>query len=235
VASVACSESTGNIFVGRDDGNLSIFTDCLEEVSTISAHDDIITKVSVNPFNDTQCVTVCWDGRIGLIDCASSQMEVISGHSGIINDVSHNTKQPAVFSTIGKDSFLRQWDSRNIHEGCTSLLPLNQIGSACCWSSQSENLIACGMEDGRIHVIDIRTNNIVTSKINHFGRISKLISPQNTSANFLIAASVDNSLSVQNFDLSELSHNNRCVSEQQSSRFYVSVTLHHCTLLTHSQ
>lgn len=214
VTTVACSASTGNIFAGRDDGNLSIYSDCLKEVSTISVHDDIITAVSVNPFNCAECVSVSWDGQIGLIDCASNNIEVINGHSGIINSISHNTKQPGVFGTTGKDSFLRLWDSRNINQGCTALLPLQQIGSACCWSSQSEYLIACGMEDGCIHVADVRTNQLVTSSIDHCGRISALVSPNNScgsgglSDSLLISASVDKSMCTQTFDvLSEALHN----------------------------
>lgn len=215
VAAVACSSSTGNIFVGRDDGNLSIFSDSLEEVSTISAHDDIITALSVNPFNDAQCVTVSWDGQIGLLDCASSQIDIISGHSGIINSISHNNVQPGIFATIGKDSFLRLWDSRSAGKGCTSLLPMHQIGSACCWSSQSEYLIACGMEDGCIHVADVRANAVVSSSSGQGGRVTKMLSPAVSSDPSehvncaLISASVDKSICVQDFDLQKLSQMKR--------------------------
>jgi WD40 repeat protein len=207
VTSVACSASTGNSFIGRDDGNLSIYSDCLEEVGMLSVHDDIITAVSVNPFDDAKCVSVSWDGQIGLVDCTASHVDVINGHSGIINGISHNTIQPGVFGTIGKDSFLRLWDSRSINEGCTGLLPLHQIGSTCCWSSQSEYLIACGMEDGCIHVVDVRTNNVVTSKNNHNGRITKLVSPKSSGGSAsvnssLISAAVDNLICAQDFDLS---------------------------------
>lgn len=216
VSSVACSASTGNVFAGRDDGNLSIFSDCLEEVSTISVHDDILTAVSVDPFDDARCVTVSWDGQVGLVDCSSSHMEVVNGHSGIINGISHNTKQTGVFGTVGKDSFLRLWDSRCIHEGCTSLQPLHQIGSACCWSSQSEHLIACGMEDGCIHVVDVRNNKVVTSSVHHAGRISRLVAPSPSSRralseSFLISSSVDKSVCVQHFDALAPQHN-RCLS-----------------------
>eukprot|EP00603_Paraphysomonas_imperforata_P010250 CAMPEP_0114460790 /NCGR_PEP_ID=MMETSP0104-20121206/5934_1 /TAXON_ID=37642 ORGANISM="Paraphysomonas imperforata, Strain PA2" /NCGR_SAMPLE_ID=MMETSP0104 /ASSEMBLY_ACC=CAM_ASM_000202 /LENGTH=298 /DNA_ID=CAMNT_0001633527 /DNA_START=83 /DNA_END=979 /DNA_ORIENTATION=- len=216
VGAVACSASTGKIFVGRDDGNLSIFSDSLEDNSTISAHDDIITAMSIDAFNDSQCVTVSWDGQISLIDCASSKIDVIAAHSGIIYGVAHSVLRPGVFSTIGQDSFLRLWDNRNLHEGCTSLLPLNQTGCSCCWSSQSEYLIACGMEDGNIHVVDTRTNSFVTSKLCHEGRITKIVSPHNNSRavpsdDFFISASVDKSICSQTFDMVE-SHNNRISS-----------------------
>jgi WD40 repeat protein len=206
VSAVASSNSSGNVFVGRDDGNLSIYSDSLDEVTTISAHDDIITAVSVNPFNDAQCVTVCWDGKIGLLDCDTDQIDVFYGHSGIINGVTHNRKQPGVFSTIGQDGFLRLWDSRSASEGCTNLLPLCQIGSTCCWSSQSEFLIACGLEDGGLVVADIRTNNLVSLSTSHSGRITKIVCPNSSNKfndnvdEFFIRSSVDKSICTQKFE-----------------------------------
>ena len=206
VSSVACCNSTGHVYVGRDDGILSVYSDCLDEIHNINAHDNIITALSVNPFNSAQCISVCWDGRICLIDCDSNHMECHEGHSDMIYGVAHSPKRAGVFATVGKDSFMRIWDNRSLNEGCTALLPLQQIGSKCCWSSQSDNLIACGTEDGCINTIDIRTNGMMKTWSGQSHRITSLVSPSICTPNLdnrLISASVDKSICAQVFEAEE--------------------------------
>jgi WD40 repeat protein len=85
-------------------------------------------------------------------------------------------------------------------------LPLCQIGSTCCWSSQSEFLIACGLEDGGLVVADIRTNNLVSLSTSHSGRITKIVCPNSSNKfndnvdEFFIRSSVDKSICTQKFE-----------------------------------
>lgn len=213
IAAVETSVPSNRIICGQDDGKLSIFSDCLEEIHSTPTHDDIITSISVNPFNDNDIISVSWDGQICFSDAHAMKVMLISGHSGIINDVAHNLKQVGVFSTVGQDCFLRLWDSRCLHQGCTGLLPLCQIGAVCSWSLQSEYQLLCGMEDGGIQSIDTRNLRILSSKIDHNDRITSLtslngaISASAAASNIILSSSVDKSICAQNFDLSGINYN----------------------------
>lgn len=148
-----------SIVAARDDGQIIMYSDTLEELRRFAAHDDIISAVDNSPINYSQFVSVGWDGIINVWDWRSSNPEtpiyIAESRHGIIYDVSYNSfSNSDILCTVAKDGYLRVWDTRIRSAECSQIFELGQIGNSVLWAD--ENLIVTGLEDGRLAYLDSR-------------------------------------------------------------------------------
>ena len=169
VACVCFSEGETVSLVGCDDGSLSVMSiiadhnPLLTQLDSFFPHDDIVSRISTsNKLGDEFCLTSGWDGHVFLWDLSKADKLMPVGnfcdaHVGAVADCAISPFQPTLLSSTGADGFLRLWDSRAARGRCSSQVQLGCPASALCFSLLSEHLVAVGLEDGCVVLVDARS------------------------------------------------------------------------------
>jgi WD40 repeat protein len=172
IDTLATLEQSNLIFTGSDDGCIRLFSQELGLETAVSAHDDIVSSLQIDHVNHN-LISGSWDGSIALWHFGEGRMltplSSFAAHSGPVYEIASQDQSPSVCCSIGHDGFIRIWDFRdslaNGHSSsnCVSIASLNQIGSACSWSTSNPYHILCGLEDGSVLFYDIRLSSSSTS------------------------------------------------------------------------
>ena len=153
------------VVAARDDGDVAVYSsEDLKELRLISAHDDIVSCVAIDPHHENQFASCGWDGSIYLWDWnnANPQKQTplqsyILAHHGHVNELTFSLTNAHVLSSVGQDGFLRVWDLREKSAAnCACIVDLGQVGS-CVVSTLNDHALLVGTDAGRVMTIDIRS------------------------------------------------------------------------------
>jgi len=183
------------ILAGRDDGNLILYSQSLDEIRKFSAHDDIVSSISTSPINYSQFASVGWDGCLCVFDWravdSNAPIYTAEAHFGIIYDIMYNPDRCDQIATVGKDGFARIWDTRQTGGECSHLFEIGQAATAVSWSSGPAPNVLVGREDGQLQVLDLRQTRSPLLLTPHKGSIRRLCVSEHKEGARLVCTSED--------------------------------------------
>ncbi|KAL0587259.1 hypothetical protein ABG067_003110 [Albugo candida] len=122
-------------------------------------HGDVVTGISVSPFDSTRLASCSWDLSVKVWDLASrtAAQVTLDGHTDLVWCVAWSPWTPSILSSGSQDSTTQLWDERvasmnanilTLHSSCPVL--------SLDWHPHQETIISVGLEDGTLSTFDIR-------------------------------------------------------------------------------